>query len=505
MISQISRLEAIEYHYTTVSDKMRLVDYLTQANPVVQLTDRVNPTPENPRPTSIQAKMNSKSRSKSATTGDYANPSKLLVWKEFDWPTIQRIFAPRMLEELNTQYDDLRDFSYQHPSACRIKNEELLGDLLAKTIHRVVQEALDKSSQRLLQKHIWMERGSAATVMYKPECIPDWASHSSVDDINILPGDTKFSRNWESKDLEENTDRSGQIVGKSTAVWLWPVRQLLSYCIGCNVRYGYIITDRELVVFRVRPSDPFDTPDKQGEQDWDVAETRQTRARARLGRGQQTQQNHNSNPTGHEIRDAANDNATVEWRSIPWENHGRPDDNTVSLALYVLNNLAANYSPLDWHYDDLVEETLRVSGDQWNPIFSFSTATDGDPGESQESSQQPNQHRVNQTHNLTSPSPPRTQPLAEGGEGGDPSSNPGPSFSTPPPSTSTSAWPPEPDQPGPNPRPSPSTSPDPLSINFPASSSSQNRKRRRLTTPPPPWYQQPSEDDEDGDQGPDPM
>lgn len=56
--------------------------------------------------------------------------------------------------------------------------------------------------------------------------------------LNLLPGDSKLSNKWNSSFYESMEDR---------AYWEDPVRQIVHYCINSDSRYGFIITDEELV------------------------------------------------------------------------------------------------------------------------------------------------------------------------------------------------------------------------------------------------------------------
>jgi hypothetical protein len=103
------------------------------------------------------------------------------------------------------------------------------------------------------------------------------------------------------------------------------------------MRYGYLITDKELVVFRIGPADD------------------------RIPHSSQK-----------ELRQAVAENSIVEWQSIPWENHG-DSKLTVNLALWVLHILAANNGLLDWEYKELAEETIMDFESQQKLTTSFST------------------------------------------------------------------------------------------------------------------------------------
>ena len=66
---------------------------------------------------------------------------------------------------------------------------------------------------------------------------------------NILPGDTKVGWKWSSRDIEVGDVESSYLATD----WLEPIKQIYTYCIKLNVRYGNIITEKELIVTRIRP------------------------------------------------------------------------------------------------------------------------------------------------------------------------------------------------------------------------------------------------------------
>ncbi|AEO70358.1 uncharacterized protein THITE_2121688 [Thermothielavioides terrestris NRRL 8126] len=87
---------------------------------------------------------------------------------------------------------------------------------------------------------------------------PDWAlcsvdrksplSDGSFRYDNLLPGDSKLSNKWHSSWYQRSDLHPGYL-----QVWKDPVRQILSYCRHNRCRYGFLITDAELVVMRVTP------------------------------------------------------------------------------------------------------------------------------------------------------------------------------------------------------------------------------------------------------------
>lgn len=101
------------------------------------------------------------------------------------------------------------------------------------------------------QAKIYMVRGGQANRIAK--CQPDWAGvlrdSTQQRTSSILPGDTKVGSKWSSRDIQVG-DVDSVYLAKD---WLEPLKQVFTYCRELKVRYGYIITEKELVVIRIRP------------------------------------------------------------------------------------------------------------------------------------------------------------------------------------------------------------------------------------------------------------
>lgn len=314
----------------------RLIDYLIQSNPDITLQKLSQPEGHFSAPQLAENASNNTTRPtpKSYTSHDrYPTPGKIQKWSEFNFRTISACFNRRINDFLEQQIDDLHNFSYVPATSLKIYHERSLEALLLKTTHSTVQEALEKTSQELLSQTVRMVpggRGCPAKVLYAPELAPDWAGMSDVQGSNnILPGDTKLSRNWESKDMKAIVRENGKLIDlaevKEGEALVAPLKQLLHYCIESYMRYGYIITDKELVVFRVGPEA--------------------------------------KSQTNEDIAYEMNKSAVMEWQAIPWENHGKDNELTVNIALWVLHILAANNGVLQWKYNKLKREGL-INRDQ---------------------------------------------------------------------------------------------------------------------------------------------
>ncbi|KAI1117618.1 hypothetical protein F5Y14DRAFT_448074 [Nemania sp. NC0429] len=252
--------------------------------------------------------------------------------------TIRKIFSPHLQRALNSQFR-FHDFSpLLDASSCSIYGENSLETLIAKSIQCVIAESLRHTSQDLLIQDVHMVKGDQARLYHsrrnravtarkarksagrkmEPIWRPDWAGVADVHGRNnILPGETKLSKNWRSERLNKyiGKEKTQDLYDDMNTIALWPMRQMLQYCVDSHARYGYIITDEELVVMKVRPSE--ECP---------------------------------PGATMEDLRLATLSSAIIEYQSIPWERSDSSDSLSVKLALYVLFILAANNGLLDWTY-----------------------------------------------------------------------------------------------------------------------------------------------------------
>jgi hypothetical protein len=159
---------------------------------------------------------------------------------------------------------------------------------------------------------------------------PDWAGirttlpHNSKRTLNIIPGDTKVSYKWRSTQIVP------KIIDKNdlTQNWLWPLRQIFTYCLDSNTRYGYIISDEEVVAFRVRvPHERIETK------------------------------------RGHKVV-RSKDRGTIEYAPVYSTTQEAGGENilTMNMAIWWLHLLAANNRALQADYDPLIDETLDGLG-----------------------------------------------------------------------------------------------------------------------------------------------
>jgi len=316
---------------------LSLIDYLKQPNP------RVNSDSSWEGPNTA------------STTNTHMVPRKIVEWKDFTHDTLQAIYGDILKVEILGQ--DLPDFSRHLPfHLLHIQDEDSLEALLVRWNNAVVSCALSVTpcqnnirSGGYPPNEIHMARGGHAWIPNmsdKKSLRPDWAgitdrlTHQNEKMprrkcyINILPGDSKLSTKWSSQ-LPEGAE------------FKKPFFQLFKYCELAKVRYGYLLTQEELVVVRVSRREQEETSDS------DVPRRmsdRQLLNRVKKGQG-----------AIHVPKDEeVGIYRVLEFKSIPWKDQaGTAGDNlSINLALWWLHMMAAKERSIKASYGDLCEEYL---------------------------------------------------------------------------------------------------------------------------------------------------
>lgn len=259
-------------------------------------------------------------------------PQYIEEWDDFGLSSLDAACGGSLREELARRYR-LRE----HPEPpefpfCEIHDEDSFTSLLILWNWPIVSSALAAAQEESL-KHpsgeaVYMVRGGQA--LYpggesdsRPR--PDWAGvrrpsrHSGVlprtiKGETIIPGDTKLSSKWQSALIPRELDD-----GVMKKEWFKPIGQIYQYCLYANARYGYVISDLELLVVRV---------------DLQISDD---------GIG-----------------------TTLRYKSIPWDNHrdaaeGDPDVMTINLALWLLH-LAAAWDSRITTDEKVLERLLEAHG-----------------------------------------------------------------------------------------------------------------------------------------------
>jgi hypothetical protein len=127
-------------------------------------------------------------------------------------------------------------------------------------------------------------------------------------------------------------------------VWKDPVRQILHYVSQLNLRYGWLVTDMELIVLRVSveftgPGQAINRPTRQPPMGHD----RTTSAGTEISQLSSAMQNTSlSDSFAYQPPDAGVEAYHVEYQTIPWGNHGSGKTRlSIRSSLFYLTMMAA--------------------------------------------------------------------------------------------------------------------------------------------------------------------
>ncbi|KAF2650599.1 hypothetical protein K491DRAFT_782472 [Lophiostoma macrostomum CBS 122681] len=263
----------------------------------------------------------------------WKKPSRISKWEDFNCSSLEKCCAGVFGELLKCNIEPMK-FPHLGKDVITFANEEALEKAyVCQWTYPIVNHALSHAQSQakelgICPPFVELVPGGNARRTFRNK--PDWAGirTTAPDDIirtlNILPGDTKLSYKW----------KSTQIVPKRidkwdmTQTWFWPLRQIFTYCMNSNTRYGYIISDEEVVAFRVRV--PHD----------------------RL-----------KNKPGRKVV-RSKDGGTMEYAPIysATQEAGKENNLTMNMAIWWLHLLAANNSDLQANYGPLIDETLDGLG-----------------------------------------------------------------------------------------------------------------------------------------------
>ena len=243
------------------------------------------------------------------------------VWEEFNYDNITSIYKDD-LAILCDKPTPAHLSSYD----LEIWNEDCLHDVLRADNMRLVNLALQLACARRRIHVPHLGRGSRCGNY-------DWAlvCYSNRDEwdryANIMPGDTKLNNKWHPDLIISNFKE-----------WKLPVSQISGYMTDTGVRYGFLISDAYLVVFRISIS-----PTGPG-----LASTRQPRPREQftsspdisgISSMEDSMTNLAVNDSTFEADELEGEYNNPEYRAIPWSNYGK-GGLTVNLGLWALAMMA---------------------------------------------------------------------------------------------------------------------------------------------------------------------
>ena len=339
--------------------KQTLSDYLRSKNP------------------DIQTKNWSRGSNTSSKRLIYLTPGLIEKWEDFGYDSLQKIYGGALHRVLKSEYS-CRDYSdIPQKPYCEIADENCLEMLLAMWNWRVVSEGLSKA-QECLYAHqnsnvIYMAKGGRSRFLVAGKAgkfRPDWAGiqtnpednisrEETMKPPNILPGDSKLGKKWSSNKIKDGPVK-GEYLSND---WLKPLKQIYTYCVKANARYGYIITEEEVVVIRVRPilepGDSGATNDSQESWQESVTSEKEQETVDTQAAFPELDEGHDFILSSSVFR-KVEEYGRLEYKAIPWSNAAsldprRSNNLTVNLALWWLHIMASVSSNIKEQYAPLKE------------------------------------------------------------------------------------------------------------------------------------------------------
>ena len=284
--------------------------------------------------------------------------SDIVEWKNFNLKNLLHIYG----EILKIPANKLPNFSWGLPfHLVEIKDEDSLEALLIRWNNAIISCALlvaqragevdNLNKERLKNEEIYMARDGQACFpsenKIESSYRPDWTGiipgkfYSGTrcnSYINLLPGDTKLSSKWAT-----NSKRF-----LSQLEFQKPWRQIFQYCLAAKVRYGYLLTQEELVVVRISTKTGGPSYGSQAQ----AFQRPQRTVKSKVKKLQ------NSMHLKEDNKDKQKARGFLEYKSIPWKssNSSQNDGLSINLALWWLHMMASKSRSIETNYLDLQEE-----------------------------------------------------------------------------------------------------------------------------------------------------
>ncbi len=190
-------------------------------------------------------------------------PSQIAKWEDFDFASLMKCCDGLFGEMLQHTIEPMK-FPHLEERLITFADEPALEKhFVSQWTHPIITTALLSAQQQSHDRGIrepFVEMVAGGNVKRFSGSKPDWAGTRRMaqgtanQTVNTLPGDTKVSYKWKSTEIVVKKWTEKDMIQN----WLWPIRPIFTYCLNFQTRYGYIVTDEEVVAFRVRaPPDRF--------------------------------------------------------------------------------------------------------------------------------------------------------------------------------------------------------------------------------------------------------
>ena len=324
-----------------------LLDHLSTIQPKLQPTPRTN------------SKTNSRHFS-------WRKPNRIAKWDDFDCASLMESCGGIFRDMLKHTIEPVRFPHLDDVDTIKFSDEDSLEKhYVSPWVLPIVTTALSHAQRQHSADHgplrpPFVKMVAGGTAKRTNGRKPDWAATRTMaaDDpnqaANMLPGDTKVSHKWQSTQIVPKEVDSSDL----TENWFWPLRQIFTYCINNNTRYGYIISDQEVVVFRVRAPQELTGPTRPGK--WRQEEG---------GTIEYMPICHSTQATNPDDTPGGAEEPSAEKQPIHGEAiNERRRRLTMNLAIWWLHLLAANDRSIQATYRPLKDEYLDGLGRAPTPL-----------------------------------------------------------------------------------------------------------------------------------------
>lgn len=173
------------------------------------------------------------------------------TWEDFTYNNILAAFHDILQKDEVLQASVIND---RDGSPSVIVSEDSIDDVTSWWNVQVCRAPLKKGAAAI-QQQLGLPESSVTFQLNKGAVLthnnngttgkPDWVIFNRDKDgvTPLVCGENKLSTKW-------NSDKD-KLLTKYKENWIWPFRQVLTYCIATDTRYGCILTPDEAVVIRV--------------------------------------------------------------------------------------------------------------------------------------------------------------------------------------------------------------------------------------------------------------
>lgn len=177
--------------------------------------------------------------------------SNIEIWEDFTYENITAAFHNVLQNDEILQASVIED---REGSPSVIISEDAVDDVTSWWNVQVCRKPLKKGAA-IIQEQLGLPESSITFQLNKGAVLaqngngttgkPDWVIFNRENGkvVPLVCGENKLSTKWNSDKHKLRKAFQGN--------WIWPFRQVLTYCVATRTRYGCLMTPDELVVLRV--------------------------------------------------------------------------------------------------------------------------------------------------------------------------------------------------------------------------------------------------------------